>query len=156
MSPVLHHCHACHSWLRNNVLCIMFHTRFHMLISSASLITAIRLKPKRISAQWLTCYFTSYKNITSRKVAHFSKTYYHTSLQGPQVVLMVLPPHKFGCLPLQKIKNYSIWVSSIGMQFIWTFMKIHQMVKSWNAKETAWWFQNHTFSLGRNFLISGE
>jgi hypothetical protein len=106
----------------------MFHMRFHVPIATALLINYTRLKTKIISAP---CYCTLYENITSRKVAFFSKTYYHTSLQNPKVVL---PPHKFGCLPLQKIKNCSIWVSTICMQFIWSFVKIHQIVRSWNAK----------------------
>jgi hypothetical protein len=86
----------------------MSHTRFRVPVATALSINYTRLKPKIISAQQLTCYFTLYENITSRKVAYFSKTYYHTSLQDPKVVRVVLPPHKFGCLPLQKIKNCSI------------------------------------------------
>jgi len=82
--------------------------RFHVPIATALLINYIRQQAKIISAQQLPCYFTLYENITSRKVAYFSKTYYHTSLQDPKVVLVMLPPHKFGCLPLHKIKNCSI------------------------------------------------
>jgi hypothetical protein len=61
----------------------MFYTRFHVPVDIALLINYTRLKAKIISAQQLPCYFTLYENITSRKVAYFSNTYYNTSLSGP-------------------------------------------------------------------------
>lgn len=123
----------------------MFHMRFHVPIATALLINYTRLKTKIISAP---CFCTLYENITSRKAAYFSKTYYHTSLQDPKVVSHLT---SLGVCHCRKLKTAAF----VYPPFVCNSYEVLLKSMKWSGVEmqnTEWSFHKTIFFFWGNFL----